>query len=447
MLSNNRFTTHSPFRSSFNIISSKRGFNVKTLRSIEIPSTRKELPNKYQVVNLPKVRIEDVYVTNFMTENSQLSEERTFLVPKSAENRFYYSEDNEILSLDGFFQVHKNLELYRKKKDKEKLREKLKEKVQKMEEMKRDASLSLKRQLTIDTGMASFEQLDSPTQLNRFHSTKTLGNRERFDEISLKRNVTAKELSGRETDRSNFNTDGISLILKSSQKTNERKKLGKGMMLIRTGQSKEVGTEQKFTEKEVHKHLFHMTLSPKKMKMSPLASQIEKNYEKMFKSPRVMDYAVDKCIKKGKDFLNNEDQSLTSRSIQDRSFRTMYDTRFYTENDSYEQNEGSVGSGSNLIRKKGVGKVIKEAIDGIDSILRKGNPSLPLPEKSKRVARTIKTRNKHALKFDTEHKRIVKDMIEQHSALSARIKKVNRLYQKEYGPSAIKNQNYISYYN
>ena len=85
----------------------------------EKSSTRTEMPSKYKIVTIPKMKIEDVYTKRTPTNREEPTETRRESVsPSTTERAFYYSEKNEILSVDEFLHVHKKLGSFRHRQEK-----------------------------------------------------------------------------------------------------------------------------------------------------------------------------------------------------------------------------------------------------------------------------------------------------------------------------------------
>jgi len=79
---------------------------------------------------------------------------------------------------------------------------------------------------------------------------------------------------------------------------------------LETAPSEGFTTRQKFTEKEINRHLIRGTVCPKPVKHGGKAVEKEKAYIAMFKAPEVMDYNIETTIRKAKRMLTNTKPSM-----------------------------------------------------------------------------------------------------------------------------------------
>ena len=461
---------------------------------IEKSCTRNEMPNKYKINPISKTNLEDVYELRLRKQAEKTGQEINLLEcltqSGSAEKQpFYYTEDNEIASVEGFFEVHRDLQMYRKRQDKVRLRQKLKEKTEKIEELRTATLTSPLHKNSRSLGRSSVF-----AKLRLDKSENTSYNRlpdDRSPEVGsiLQKSNTMHNFT-------HFQTEGLStsggqvteyIMVTSPKTTLERPQTGqtalsasiqttdffmtmspKNVERPQTGKTtstryrnlkikkpepekpKDMATQQKFTEREVYKHLFHMTTSPRKMKVFPAGMAVEKNYINMFKSPKIMDNIVESCIKKAQRIAQPFDTSPSYQKKKERPPSAISTYRLIEGKSEFDDiRESQTQAVSLQLSPKSLGERITQSIINIENELKKSHSTLLKPQKPKQrnkdAFKSVRTKNKHILRSELEQNYNIKAIIDDHLALSQRMKQVTRAY-SSHGLSNMSNHNYSSYY-
>lgn len=116
------------------------------LRTFSSSAKRNDIPNKYKTLSVPLDHLESVIAQNSLPKFDNLPQtsmakimSEALLSKKSQDiqpKAFYYSNRNEILSFEEFFNIYHSTELRRKQAQKQQLREKIAVKRQKLSEIR-----------------------------------------------------------------------------------------------------------------------------------------------------------------------------------------------------------------------------------------------------------------------------------------------------------------------
>jgi hypothetical protein len=395
--------------------------------------TRTEMPNKFNKAEVPKVGIEQVYQMKIMKKNhSTVMKGGPFLSPghknnldENVEDRpFYYTENNEIMSIEEFFKVYKEMEIYRKSQNKILLKERLDEKRRKIEELTKthrnssdehtSPESSPLKESRPQTGLSK-----SARPFSAFHHTS--------GRLSNYSQEIYNDVSGNMIDQPSE--------LKSPQRVTIQvpETTVKHTVRPKSGMT----TQQKFTEKEIYRHLIHMTVSPKPLRTDQATIQKEKVYTTMFKAPHVMDHTIEHSIRRANKIIlrDSEDEGIcfASALIKDGHRKTEVPTPTKAED---------------LKLNAALQQKILGHMNNIDEMLKNENrrPKTALMKKQKSQPIVRRLGNLVPLRATVEQKHGFIEKIRQHKDLSRKMKDLTKSYKKEIGESRYTSQAYACHY-
>jgi len=397
---------------------------VKPLNFVEYDrsTTRTEMPNKYHKPEVAKVEIEAVCgLRRIQTpESTGPFESRKFSTPgiirkQSLSRPFYYTENNEIISVDQFFNIFKDVQAIKKKELKLDLQKDIEEKRKKIDTIRLSTSANLTR--SISTASFSQKNLQSP-RLNTCRTSR-LSKRTNTFEMDMNHQLRTKPTTQRPATARVINQENI---ISASSGALETLNSGKSATPVPTIPFQSV-TEQKFTQREIIRQLSQLTVSPRPMKPNFNDAKKEKSYRSMYKGPKTMDSTVENSIKKARNIIKTEGPLLTSED------------RLYSRS-SLPQNQ--LASPKNLELEdddddlKGTFRTaqkIEKSLLSIKKALRSCSPQQKAlsPHKSSLPFNfTVRAKNKFPLRATITEKYKFKEKLQNHKDLSQKIKELSK---------------------
>jgi len=196
-------------------------------------------------------------------------------------------------------------------------------------------------------------------------------------------------------------------------------------------------TQQKFTEKEIYRHLIHMTVSPKPMRTDQNTIQKEKVYTTMFRDAQVMDHAIEHSIRRA--------NKIILRESEDEGF--CFSNQFLREDKNRKTHESQASTkAEDLKLNQALSKKIEGHINHIDKLLKGGRPKTATNKGTKSQPIIRRLGNLVPLRATIEQKYGIIEKIRQHKDLSRKIKDMTKSCTKEVGESGIKSQSYTCFY-
>ncbi len=251
---------------------------------------------------------------------------------------------------------------------------------------------------------------------------------------------------------------------------NERVSVPRSIIRHRTGSLDEgcqrgMTADQKFTEREIYKHLVRMTVSPKPVRhASDKKNSKERVYASMFKDPKMMDCMVENSIKRAQHMIIKKNQGVAQsyRLTTNKSDGINYRVDSISEIESKDhEREGEIlGQEISIANLRedskknsiAIAKKIQVNIKHIDNLLRVKSPrenSLTSPKGglNRSVIMDVKMKNKFPLRSTIAQRYNFGEKLLDQRKMADKIQEISKSYRKDAVDSAIKSQTYVSYYN
>ena len=426
-------------------------------------TTRTEFPNKYHKPNIPKIEIEQVQHLHLLKRGKSLpgslpQSARPSTQPQvSPQRTFYYSPRNEILSIDEFFQVQKGMESFRKRKDKESFYLAMEERRQKVEDSHTERAMSA-------IGRSCMSLAVSPSagsmSMRKDHNLSISNGRmiSSFMVKGFSPRVSANKEENVEkvTNQENKKEKRRVVLKPRRQEFPEKEFLSMFEIKKRSGSMSCRGftSRQKFTDKEINKHLVVGTVTPRPMKYGGKAVQKEKAFVTMFKDPRVMDLQVEGTIRKAKKMLDEEKSHRTLRREspeEEASRRECWSARskdIMTGRELSRVKSAISEVYSNEVDGALLAKKIQDNIKSINQVLSTTTPRLLAGSANypSRYDQRKRLKKRIPLRSEVEAKYNLFEHIRQHKELSRKMKDVGKAMKKDVGQAGINNQTYVNFY-
>jgi len=450
----------------------KLHFQPINFAEYEKSCTRTEMPNKFKKVGSPKVVAEEVfdwsqYEQSKSTRTSPKSSKSysMAMMNKSSKKPFYYVKNNEIMSIDQFFELYQSAVGQQKLKEKFDNKYKLEEKKKKIEDIHKRNQRLMKHAVSANNSLIiQPDKLDLKTDYSVQVQSPVAHRMESSQQISEE----TPYIDPRPVRQIKFSPR----IEEKTFSPNERVSVNGSIIRHRTGSLDEgcqrgMTADQKFTEREIYKHLVRMTVSPKPVRItSGKNGSKERVYASMFKDPKMMDCMVEHSIKRAQYLIVKKNQGAIAQSYRlttNKSDGVNYRVDSISEIDSkdHQEREGEfVGQELSMMNLKEdskknsmeIAKKIKVNIKHIDNLLRTKSPKdkedLKSPKLLNRtVILDVKSKNKFPLRSTIAQRYNFGEKLQDQRKIAGQIKKVSKSYRKDAVDSAIKSQTYVSYYN
>jgi len=469
--------------------------------------TIREIPNKYSTKVIPKVDIEQVISKHLLrsetspTNPTLLSPRITSMAlrPRSGSQKsFYYNQTNEILSVDEFFQVYKDVQGHRKKQDKIKYVRAIEEQRAKVENAATERAISTARtpftgySLNVSNIMAGSQTPltrrapEHPLSLTvRKSSLKDSQVAQSTARVSpeIPSNILENEIIKEKLKETTENSITVKSPVRFNLELNNIQSVQSPTNLrVRSSSTSARGgggftSAQKFTQKEIVKHLIRATVSPKPERRSARGIQKEQAILAMFKDSQVMDYQVEGSIRRARrciEGLEGEESSRPQSSrpqssrVRASSIGNKTDLTLKTTKSVKIRPMSSKSISSKLpidvnfhlalncldskVEGNGVeiGKNIQESINNISHALGTTTGRLlsginRLNEKKEKPKKTI---GRVPLRSEIGAKYNIIQLFNEHKELSQKIRDVRKkLRKEEVSPSYVSNQVYLNFYH
>ena len=446
----------------------KHKFQSINFAEYERSCTRNEMPNKFKKLQVPKVEVEEVYDLSHQNTPASMLSPPVLLLKKSvmeahnsSQKPFYYLENNEVMSVDQFFSMYKGHADRQKKLEKVIYKQTLEDRRKLVDEAHSHEVKQLARSqsaLNMSSKTASQNMLDS--NFNRVTPIQ-------IDDVLEVTGDSSKDIMGRFsatrtpqclTHKSRFMVPDMRASAPMSECTTSPGRENYRMSAQNEPQSHRGMTEkQKFTQKEVFKHLLCMSVSPKPAKFhNGNANKKEKAYSMMFKHAKMMDNTVENSIKKAQKIIitkmkNNEsfnplkvnetnvlrpsevDDCSESQNIQ--NYRESYNEKMREEKLMETKTRKKI-----ITNMKKIEKIL--CSNNLQSVQAKSPERLDASESDE-----IKFKNRLPLRSTIAQKYQFKTRLHDYKLVSKKIKDTTNIYKKDMKKSDVKSQTYASYYH